>query len=102
MSVMSWQENAFYVLCHIHLLNMLSNQDSDNILFLGMNPSMLYRGLLEEENVCNVVARECLLCFVSHTSLECSHFSNCCAWFLTKPTSYVIQIKILTTFRSWD
>jgi len=27
---------------------------------------------------------------------------NCCAWFLTKPTSYVVQIKKLTRSRSRD
>jgi len=34
-------------------------------------------------------------------SRECNHLSNRCAWFRTKPTTtYVVQIKILTT--SWD
>jgi hypothetical protein len=27
--------------------------------------------------------------------------SNCCSWFLTKPTIYVVQIKISATFCSW-
>jgi len=83
------QENAWYVLCHIRLvIAVISVNDvgGSNVIW-RLHRSEL-RSSHSDSKQSRGKARECLMCFVPHSSRECSHLSNCCAWLLVNANHF--------------